>query len=91
MAKFNGHEFFRACYLKAEPSVDLDKVTSDNPINCSDYKLKMSVYESILHEMGVTDENGKPVDPNSDILLGCNMWMLDMGPSLVDDRKKKSA
>ena len=37
--EFNGHDFIRECYLRSTPSVDLDEVTSDNPIDCCKHKL----------------------------------------------------
>lgn len=82
MAKFNFGAFVRECYLRSTPSVDLDKVTSDNPVNCSDHRLSTDEYKRILVEFGVTDENENPIDPNSNLLIGCNMWMLQSGPQL---------
>ena len=78
--EFNGHDFVRECYLRSEPSVDLDTVTSDNPINCSKHKLSVPEYEKILQEFGLTDEQGNTID--QDRVVGCNMWMLNSGPNL---------
>ena len=82
MSKFNFGAFVRECYLRSTPSVDLDKVTSDKPVNCSDHRLSTDEYKRILVEFGVTDENENPIDPNSSLLIGCNMWMLQSGPQL---------
>ena len=35
------HEFIRACYLNAEPSVDLDK--TNEPVDCTKHTLKESL------------------------------------------------
>lgn len=67
-------KFIRECYLRSIPSVDLNDVTSDNPINCSDHKLAVSVYEDILREFDV--------EGNDDLTTACNMWMLQSGPQL---------
>lgn len=82
MAKFDFGAFIRECYLRSTPSVDLNNVTSDNPVNCCDHRLSVEVYKRILVKFGVTDENEKPIDPNSNLLVGCNMWMLQSGPQL---------
>ncbi len=67
-------KFIRECYLRSIPSVDLNDVTSDNHINCSDHKLAVSVYEDILREFDV--------EGNDDLTTACNMWMLQSGPQL---------
>lgn len=84
MAKFDFGGFVRECYLRSEPSVDLDEVTSDNPVNCSKHRLSTDEYKRILVEYGVADEN--PIDGNRDRLFGCNMWMLQSGPQLYDPK-----
>lgn len=76
---FDFNKFIRECYLRSNPSVDLDKVTSENPVNCGHHKLLISEYEKIIDEFDIRD--------NKDIMLGCNMWMLQSGPQLVDDTK----
>lgn len=88
MAKreFNGHDFIRECYLRSTPSVDLDEVTSDNPIDCCKHKLSEREYETILQEFGITNEQGETLD--HDRLVGCNMWMIGSGPSLYKDNSK---
>lgn len=82
MAKFDFPAFVRECYLRSTPSVDLDKVKSK--VNCSDHRLSVEEYKRILFEFGVTDENEKPIDPNSDLLLGCNIWIIQSGPCIVE-------
>lgn len=72
-------KFIRECYLRSVPSVDLDQVTSDNPVNCSKHTLAYSEYDKILEEFGVNQDHN--------LQLACNMWMLQSGPLLVDDRK----
>jgi hypothetical protein len=75
--EFNGHDFARELYLRSEPSVDLDTAES---INCTEHKLSTVEYEKILQEFGVTDEQGEAIDHER--LIGCNMWVLNQGPSL---------
>lgn len=70
----NAKAFIREVYLRSVPSVDLDKV--DGQIEPGDHKLKMSEYDRILEEFGV--ENG------TDLMLSCNMFMLNQGPQLVN-------
>ncbi len=70
--------FVRECYLRSVPSVDLDALKTNEKIKCSDYKLTVSEYENILDEFDVKE--------NSDEALACNMFMLQSGPQLVDDR-----
>ena len=41
METFN--DFVRECYLQSVPSVDIDKITADNPINCCKHKLRQSL------------------------------------------------
>ena len=74
MKNFDAKGFCRAIYLNAEPSVDLDKIES--PIDCRDYRLKMSVCDKVYEEFGV--ENG------TDLAFQCNMWLLNSGPQLVE-------
>lgn len=82
MAKFDFPAFVRECYLRSTPSVDLNKVKSK--VNCSDHRLSVEEYKRILVEFGVTDENEKPIDPNSNLLAGLNIWMIQQGPSLYE-------
>ena len=82
MAKFDFNGFIRECYLRSEPSVDLNEVTSDNPIDCCKHRLAETEYEKILQEYGVTDERGNAIE--HDWLCGCNMWMLQSGPQLYN-------
>jgi len=70
----------RECYLRSEPSVDLDEVTSEHPIDCCAHKLSTIEYDNILREFGVIDEHGEAIDHER--LGACNMWELGMGPSL---------
>ena len=35
-------EFIRQCYLKSTPSIDLNNVTKENPIDCYKHQLKIS-------------------------------------------------
>lgn len=86
MAKFDFGGFVRECYLRSEPSVDLNNVTSDNPVNCSKHRLSTDEYKRILVEYGVADENENPIDGNREWLIGCNMWMLQSGPQLYDPK-----
>lgn len=67
------YAFARECYLRSVPSVDLDNVTKEKPVNCSDHKLKESEYDKILDEFNVTAEQR----------TGLNMWLLMSGPSLI--------
>lgn len=84
--EFNGHDFMRECYLRSTPSVDLDAVTSEQPIDCCNHRLSVPEYEKILQEFGITNEQGETLD--HDRLCGCNMWMLNSGPSLYKDELK---
>lgn len=74
METFNANEFARQCYLRSEPSVDLN--TIEAPIDCRDYSLKMSEYDKILKEFDVK--------PGTDLMGQCNMWVLCSGPKLVE-------
>lgn len=85
MAKFDFGGFVRECYLRSEPSVDLNNVTKEHPINCSDHRLSVSEYNKILQEYGVTDEQGNAIEHER--LCGCNMWVLQSGPLLYDNSK----
>ena len=82
MKKFDFGGFIRECYLRSTPSVDLNNVTSKNPVKCSDHRLSTDEYKRILVEYGVTDENENPIDGNHDLLCGLNMWVLQSGPQL---------
>lgn len=66
-------EFIRACYLNAEPSVDVED-ESVKKIDCTKHTLKESVYENLVNEYAGDDHN-KRVD--------CAMWCLCSGPQLV--------
>lgn len=66
------HEFIRACYLNAEPSVDLDTV--NDPVDCRKHTLKESVWQNLVDEYA-GDNYGKRVD--------AAMWCLNSGPQLV--------
>lgn len=71
-------KFVREVYLRSVPSVDLDKVTGNKKVNCSDHKLTVSEYNNILKEFDVKDDSNE--------ILACNMFMLQSGPQLIDDR-----
>ena len=73
---FNFKNFVRECYLRSVPSVDLDNVTAENPVNCSDHKLLCSEYDKILAEF--------VPEGNDNLIFGCNMWMVQSGPQLVN-------
>lgn len=68
-------EFIRQCYLKSTPSVDLNDVTKDNPVDCCKHILNMSDYDEILKEFC----------ENKDDEYACNIWMLQSGPKLKED------
>ena len=78
--EWNFGEFIRECYLRSNPSVDLNNVTSDNPIDCAKHRLSVEDYNKILQEFGIEDEQGNII--NHDRLVGCNMWTLQSGPQL---------
>ena len=85
MAKaFDFGGFVRECYLRSEPSVDLDKVSRNNPVNCSDHRLSLDNYHAICVDYGLEDNDGNALD--NDKLFGCNMWMLQSGPQLYDTK-----
>ena len=78
MAKFDIHPFLRECYLRSEPSVDIDAIPDGEQIKCSDYKLKLSVYDTIKQEYEITDkELSRQID----------WYMMNKGPTWVDDTK----
>ena len=85
MAKFDFGGFVRECYLRSEPSVDLNNVTSDNPVSCSEHRLSLENYHAICVDYGLEDKDGNTLD--YDRLCGCNMWMLRSGPQLYDNSK----
>lgn len=66
--------FKRECYLKSVPSVDLDEVSEENPIKCSDYKLLCSVCDEIQEKYCKT----------KDEIYATNIWLLQSGPQLVE-------
>ena len=66
----------RECYLRSTPSVDLDLVTEDNPINCINHRLEYDELERIYSEYGVNEDLR--------LLEACNMWLLFSGPSIVN-------
>lgn len=74
MKKFDFSGFVRECYLRSEPSVDLNEVTEENPVNCCEHRLAISEYERICREFDVKDEYD----------AACGMWMIQSGPQLVD-------
>ncbi len=71
------NNFVRECYLRSNPSVDLNDVTSENPVKCGEHKLLVSEYEKILAEFNK--------DNDHNVTVACNMWMLQSGPQLVRD------
>lgn len=80
MAKFDFGGFIRECYLRSEPSVDLNNVTSENPIKCSDHRLSVENYHAICVDYGLEDKDSNTLD--HDRLCMCNIWMLQSGPQL---------
>lgn len=79
METFN--DFVRECYLQSEPSVDIDKVTADNPINCCKHKLRMGVYEKLMDKL--TEALKGKYEPR-EVRMACNMWCLSSGPQLIN-------
>lgn len=69
---FNAKEFIRAVYMAASPSIDIDKAER---IVSWEHTLTVSRYEELLKEFAGDDRN---------IILSCNMFMLDKGPKLID-------
>ena len=65
--------FVREVYLRAIPSVDLELVTEQ--VDCCQYTIKMSVYDSIIKEFCENKEEE----------MSAHMWMLMSGPQLVQD------
>lgn len=63
--------FVREVYLRAIPSVDLELVTEQ--VDCCQYTIKMSVYDSIIKEFCENKEEE----------MSAHMWMLMSGPQLV--------
>ena len=63
--------FVRDVYLRAIPSVDLELVTEQ--VDCCQYTIKMSVYDSIIKEFCENKEEE----------MSAHMWMLMSGPQLV--------
>lgn len=74
----NFSNFVRECYLRSVPSVDLNKLTGDQKVNCSEHKLALSEYDKILEEFEVKEDSQE--------ILACNMFMLQSGPQLIDDK-----
>ena len=68
-------DFVRECYIQSTPSVDLDALGENEKVNCSDHKLLTSKYEELLKEFAGDDH---------DKIVGCNMWMLQSGPTLME-------
>lgn len=68
-------DFIHDCYLLAEPSVDLDKVTTDNPVDCCKYTLRTVIYDYLVDHYC----------ENEDDKYACNIWMLQSGPQLKED------
>lgn len=67
-------EFIRQCYLKSTPSVDLNNVTKENPIDCYKHQLKISDYNNLIEKFCKTTEEETT----------CNMWTLQSGPQLIE-------
>jgi len=74
-------DFVRECYLQSEPSVDIDEVTEDNPIDCRKHKLPVNVAEKLTNEL-IEAMSGK--HDAGEIRTACNMWLLSSGPQLVE-------
>ena len=68
-------EFVRECYIQSTPSVDLNALGENEKVKCSEHKLLTSKYEKLLKEFASED---------SEKILGCNMWMLQSGPTLME-------
>lgn len=68
----NFTNFVKAVYKAATPSVDFDAAET---IDYTAHTLRMSDYEDILKDFAGDDR---------DLILGCNMWMLQSGPKLTD-------
>lgn len=86
MAKFNVNAFVREVYLRSNPSVDLNEISTENPIRPGDYAIKESELNAILCKYGVIDENGNVL--NSDINLAVCFWLLNSGPYIMNDNSK---
>ena len=69
--------FIRDCYLLSEPSIDLDKVNCGE-VDCTKHRLATSTYEMLLEKYTKTDDER----------LACNLWCLNQGPALYDDKKE---
>ena len=77
----NFDDFIRECYLASEPSVDLNDVTSDNPVNCSNHRLSCEKYNELIQAC-VQAYEGKESEER--VREACNMWCLMSGPKLYE-------
>ena len=76
----NFSDFIRACYLASEPSIDLNEVSEDNPIDCCKHRLSQEKYCELQKELAATLVGKATSD---DVMFATNMWCLQSGPQIV--------
>lgn len=74
----------REVYLNAVPSVDLNEVSADAPIDCRKHTIPESVYERIVSEFDLMDRGDGNDGLRAETRLSMGLWLLNGGPRICE-------
>lgn len=67
------YDFARECYMRSEPSIDLNDVTE--AINSWDHKLQYSIFAELVEKFADGDNERRSASL---------MWCLNQGPTIIN-------
>lgn len=85
IGNFNADDFIREVYLRAVPSVDLNEVSWENPVDCNSCTILESVWLRLLNEFDLNDRKDGRDERRKDVRYDVHFWMMNSGPKIVLD------
>ncbi len=80
---FDGKEFIREVYLRAVPSVDLNEVSGENPVDCNNCAILESEWLRLLNDFDLNDRKDGRDFQRSNVRFDAFFWMMNSGPKIV--------
>lgn len=80
---FDAGEFIREVYLRAVPSVDLNEVSEENPVDCNGCAILESEWLRLLNDFDLNDRKDGRDGRRADVRGGVFFWMVNSGPKIM--------